>query len=153
VSKTTIEVEEFLYEAELQFTSITEYGVGLEDFVAGKASIPPAGARFDVGFEGSLEGPRVSGHVTGVDYIYVRADGRFELHIHGCINTADDATISFANEGVGTMDEQRGLMQIRYRVVLQTACPDYLWVNGLPVLGRGVVNPATGEIQVKGYAL
>ncbi len=41
----TIEVGELLYEYEVKFTGITEYGVSLESLVAGEAAPPPEGAR------------------------------------------------------------------------------------------------------------
>jgi hypothetical protein len=75
-----ITVGELLYEAAVEFTEVVEYGVSLEGVLAGKMAVPPAGARFDVGIRGSLRGPRLSGTITGVDYLHMRADGRAQLH-------------------------------------------------------------------------
>ena len=40
---------EQLYEADLHFSKITEYGFNLTDFLSGSAVPPPAGARVDDG--------------------------------------------------------------------------------------------------------
>ena len=85
----TIEVGELLYEYTVKITGMTEYGVSLESLMAGEVAPPPEGARFDVAFEGASSGPKLKGKVTGVDYLRIRADGRFQLHIHAEI-TADD---------------------------------------------------------------
>ncbi len=85
----TIEVGELLYEVTAKFTGMTEYGVSFESLKSGEAAPPPEGARFDVAFAGALTGPKLKGKITGVDYLRIRADGRFEIHIHAEI-TADD---------------------------------------------------------------
>ncbi len=43
---------EKIYEYDVIFTGVTDYGVSLEAMLAGKEPIPPQGARFDVAFEG-----------------------------------------------------------------------------------------------------
>ena len=73
----TLEVGDLLYEYSLKFTKVTEYGFSMGDLLAGKAPPPPGGARFDVAIEGSASGPKLKGSVVGVDYLEVRADGRF----------------------------------------------------------------------------
>jgi catechol 2,3-dioxygenase-like lactoylglutathione lyase family enzyme len=40
-----------------------------------------------------------------VDYIPVRGDGRFELHIHESITTPDGVNIDAQGDGVGILDE------------------------------------------------
>ncbi|MDN5943456.1 MAG: DUF3237 domain-containing protein, partial [Nitrospira sp.] len=74
-----ITVGEFLYEAAVDFSEVVEYGVSLGAVLAGNTAVPPAGARFDVSFRGSLRGPRLSGTIVGVDYLHMRADGRAQL--------------------------------------------------------------------------
>ena len=63
---------------------------------------PPAGARFDISFRASLRGPRLSGTITGIDYLDMRADGRAQLHIHARIATEDGQAIAFFADGVDT---------------------------------------------------
>ena len=148
---TTITVGELLYEFTGQFTKVTEYGVSLEALLAGQAAPAPGGARFDVAFEGSSRGPRLKGILAGVDYLQMRADGRTELHIHAEITT-EDGEIAFFADGVATPEEGTGVLQIRENITLSTSSPPYSWVNQLQVWGQGTVDPAKGEINVKGYA-
>ena len=72
-----IDVGELLYEYTVKLTGMTEYGVSFQALMAGTTAPPPEGARFDVPFEGASNGPRLRGKVAGVDYLRVRADGRF----------------------------------------------------------------------------
>ncbi|HXV62251.1 MAG TPA: hypothetical protein VEK15_16240, partial [Vicinamibacteria bacterium] len=90
----TIEVGDLLYEYTVKITGMTEYGVSFEALMAGDTAPPPEGAKFDVAFEGESKGPRLKGNVTGVDYLQIRADGRFQLHIHGEITTHDGKKIA-----------------------------------------------------------
>jgi hypothetical protein len=76
-----IEVGEQLYEYTVKFTRLTEYGISMESLMARGVAPPPEGARFDVAFEGSSLGPKHKGDVIGIDYVQVRADGRFQLHL------------------------------------------------------------------------
>ena len=57
--------------------------------MSGQAPPPGEGARFDVYFEGPITGAKLRGSVKGVDYLHLRADGRFQLHIHAEITTDD----------------------------------------------------------------
>jgi hypothetical protein len=76
----TIEVGELLYRVTLTITGVKEYGVGFTALMAGEVTPPVEGARFDVAFEGTATGPKLSGVAEGIDYIWVRADGRFAPH-------------------------------------------------------------------------
>ncbi|HMQ32718.1 MAG TPA: hypothetical protein PKD53_18445, partial [Chloroflexaceae bacterium] len=73
----TMPVREHLYDLRLQLTEFVEYGVSLADLNSGRAAPPPEGTRIDLGFEGVLEGAKLSGSIRGRDYLAVRADGRF----------------------------------------------------------------------------
>jgi hypothetical protein len=73
---------ELLYEYTSKFTQVVEYGVSMEALLSGQTPPPPEGARFDVYFEGPITGAKLSGSVKGVDYLHLRADGRFQLRIH-----------------------------------------------------------------------
>ena len=61
----TIEVGELLYEYAVKFTRMTEYGISLQSLMAGGAAPPLEGARFDVWFEGTSNGPKLKGKVAG----------------------------------------------------------------------------------------
>jgi hypothetical protein len=97
--------------------------------MAGAAPPQPDGARFDVPFEGTSSGPKLKGRVAGVDYLRIRADGRFELHIHAEITTDDGQKIS-----------------------LFTSSKAYPWVNGLQVWGTGTVDLGEQVVRIKGHS-
>src|SRR4051812_49235881 len=80
-SMSNIEVGELLYEYTLNITGVTEYGNHREAVMAGQIAPPPEGVRFDVHFEGESTG-KLSGHVVGIDYVHIRANGRAQLCIH-----------------------------------------------------------------------
>ena len=149
---TTITVRELLYEVTANFTKVTEFGVSLEALVSGQATPPLEGARVDVDFEGVLRGPRLNGTISGVDYLLIRADGRVQLHIHGAITTDDAQSIAFFADGIASPREGTGLLSLSENVTLSTSSPAYSWVNHLQVWAQGTVDPANGEINVKGYA-
>lgn len=140
-----------LYEARLSIGGSTEFGYPLEALRTRAAPVPPSGARFDVAFDGPIEGENLTGHVTGVDHVLIRADGRMELHLHGRIVTTDGASISFSGSGVAVADPATGLFQLYDSATLQTADSRYLWVNGLPIWGIGALDLPHGEIRVTGY--
>lgn len=150
----TISVREHLYDLTVNFTKVTEYGLSLEALVAGKTTPPPEGARFDVAFEGVARGSKLKGTVAGVDYIHVRADGRFQLHIHAEITTEDGEKIAYFADGVATPEEGTSVAQFQERanVTLTTSSHAYAWVNQLPVWVRGTVDLAKQQVNVKGYA-
>lgn len=141
---------ELLYEYTVQFTQAVEYGVSMEALMSGQAPPPPEGARFDVYFEGPVTGKKLSGSAKGVDYLHVRADGRFQLHIHAEITTEDGKKIALAADGVGMGAPP--LMQLRENVTLTTSAPEYSWVNTIQIWGTGTVDLSKGEVRIKGYA-
>ena len=151
MTSTTIAVGELIYDATLNFTSVTEYGVSMETLISGQTTPPPEGARVDVAFEGVTRGPKLKGAITGVDYLHIRADGRTQLHIHAELTTEDAEKISIFAEGVATLQEATGLFQISVNYTFTTSSPAYSWINQLPVWGQGTVDLAKGEINVKGY--
>ena len=148
----TIPVGEQLYEVSAKFTGATEFGVSMEALSSGKVPPPPEGARFDVAFVGSLRGPKLTGTITGVDYLSVRADGRFQLHIHAALTTEDGANIALFADGIGVPREGSSVLDLKENVTLTTSAGAYSWVNKLQVWGVGTVDLATQEVHVTGYA-
>ena len=142
---------ELIYSYTLDFTKVTDYGVSLEDMLAGKAPIPAQGARIDVHFEGESTG-KLAGKVTGVDYLRIRADGRFDLNIHATIETPDGQRISLRADGVATPRPDSPMVDIKENVELQTASDDYAWVNNKQIWAPGTVDLANGRVEVKAYA-
>jgi len=141
---------ELLYEYTVQFTQVVEYGVSMEALTSGQAAPPPEGARFDVYFEGPATGAKLSGSVKGVDYLHVRADGRFQLHIHAEITTDDGKKIALAADGVALGEPP--VLQLRENVTLTTSAPEHSWVNTIQIWGTGTVDVSKGEVRIKGYA-
>jgi hypothetical protein len=143
---------ELIYEAQIRFTSVIDYGLSMEDLSSGKVAIPLAGARFDQTFEGTLAGPRLSGRISGTDYLQVRADGLFQLHLHARVTTNDGTNISMSSEGVSRQIQGEPLTQLRAAVTLFTASEPYVWLNGLRLWAVGTLDPASGEALVRAYA-
>ena len=148
----TIEVGELLYEYTVKFTDITEYGVSLESLIAGTVDPPREGASFDVAFEGTSRGPKLKGKVTGVDYLRVRADGRFELHIHARITAEDGQKIALFIDGTALPRKGSSIADLRENVTLSTSAKDYTWVNTLQVWGIGTVDLVEQVVQLKAYS-
>jgi hypothetical protein len=149
---TTITVGDQLYDLTVKFTKVTEFGVSMEALSSGEISPPPEGARFDVAFEGVSRGPKLKGTVVGVDYLNVRADGRFQLHIHGELTTEDGEKIALFADGVSIPREGSSIIDLRENVTLTTSSKAYAWVNNLQVWGQGTVDLAKQEAYVKGYS-
>jgi hypothetical protein len=148
----TIDVAELLYEYTVKLTGMTEYGVSFEALMAGAASPPPEGARFDLRFEGASVGPKLKGTVTGVDHLRIRADGRFDLHIHAEITTEDGQKISLHADGVALPRPGSPIAGLRENVTLFTSSKAYSWVNGLQVWATGTVDLAEQVVRLKGYS-
>ena len=147
----TIEVGELLYEYTVKLTGMVEYGVSFGSLMAGTTPPPPEGARFDVPFEGTSVGPKLKGKVTGVDYLRVRADGRFELHIHAEITTDDGQKIALHADGVALPQPGNPIASLRENVTLFTSSKAYAWVNGLQIWATGTVDLAERAVRLKGY--
>ena len=138
------------YEYDLDVTEVTDYGVTLEEILSDKTSIPMQGARIDVAFEGRATG-RLAGHMHGIDYLLIRADGRVDLNIHAILETEDGHRIALAADGVCLPRPAEPIADLRENVELITASEDYAWVNTRQVWGVGTVNFARGRIHVEAY--
>lgn len=107
------------------------------------------------GFEGRATGPRIhhagGGAVKGVDYLRVRADGRFELHIHAEIATDDGCRISLEAGGVCLPKPGSQVAGLRESVTLFSSAKEYAWVNGIQVWGTGTVDLGEGVVRIRGY--
>jgi len=151
MGSTSIIVGEIIYEAVVHFTKITEYGISMDDLQSGAAT-PPAGVRFDFAFEGEFQGPRFSGTISGIDYLYCRADGRFELHIHARLTTDDGENIALFADGVSIPQEGNSKKQLRENISFITSSPAYTWINQVQAWRQGTVDLEKGEVKVKVYA-
>jgi hypothetical protein len=148
--QTNASMGELLYEYTPMVTQVVEYGASFEAIASRQVPPPAEGARVDVYFEGPVAGAKLSGSVKGVDYLNLRADGRFELDIYAEITTEDGKKIALAADGVAL--GKAPVLQLRENVKLTTSHPEHAWVNPIQIWASGTVDLAKGEIRVKGYA-
>lgn len=135
-----------LFEEHVVLTDIVEYGFGMQDLVNG-IPVPKEGARFDIYFEGDLVGDRIKGKINGVDFLEVRADGRFFLNLYASIKTDDGAFIQVKETGIN----ENG--NLKLSMEFHTNHQKYAWLNREQVLGLGHVDFNTGQVYIKGYSL
>lgn len=145
-----IPVSEHLFDEQGHLTRITEYGISWADFIQGKVPPPPEGARFDLAFTGKLEGPKIKGVIDGVDYLTVRADGRFMLNIQAIITTDDGAKIAFYEEGI-LRPSPDGPARLNLNMKFTTHDPRYSWLNEKQAWGAGTVDNQQGTFEVSAY--
>ncbi|MDA0349415.1 MAG: DUF3237 family protein [Verrucomicrobia bacterium] len=141
---------EKIYEYDLDITGATDFGVTLEAILSGQSKIPPQGARVDVAFAGQATG-RLTGKVSGVDYLRIRSDGRMDLDIRATIETQDGHKIALSADGVGVPRAAEPIADLCENVTLATAAENYVWVNARQVWAVGTVNLATGKIHLDAY--
>lgn len=82
----------------------------------------------------------------------IRADGRFQLHIHAEITADDGQKIALHADGVALPRKGSSIADLRENVTLSTSSKDYTWVNALQVWGIGTVDLAEQVVQLKGYS-
>src|SRR5437588_1973046 len=143
---------ELVYEYTLLVTRVVEYGASANTLLSGQASPAPEGARIDFYLEGSVIGPKLTGTVKGVDYLYFRADGRAQLHIHAEITTEDGKKIALAADGIAIPAQGSPVFQLRANVTLLTNPPDLAMVDAIHVCATGTVDVSNGQVRVKAYA-
>ena len=148
-----INAGELIYEADIQFTGMVEFGVSMEALSSGKDPLPLEGARFDQTFQGELHGPKLRGKISGTDHLYVRADGLFQLHLHALVTTDDGANIAFSSEGVSLQIEGEREAQLRAAVSLFTSYEAYAWLNKLQLWVLGSLDPVEGKAFVRAFAV
>jgi hypothetical protein len=141
---------ENIYEYDLSITGVTDYGLALEAIVSGQSRVPLQGARIDVAFDGRAVG-RLTGRVSGVDYLNIRADGRIDLDIRALIATDDGHRIALSAGGVAVSRAAEPVADLSENVILTTAAENYAWVHGRQIWAVGIVNLATGKIHLDAY--
>ena len=82
----------------------------------------------------------------------IRADGRFQLHIHVEITADDGQKIALHADGVALPRKDSSIADLRENVTLSTSSKDYTWVNVLQVWGVGTVDLAEQVVRLKGYS-
>lgn len=138
--------DDLVFDVELQITGIVDFGMTLNEILDG-ATLPPDGARLDVSWAGTTTG-LVNGEIEGTDYLYVRPDRRFELHIHAVISTNDDARLALSSWGAATLLGD-GTVRLFEYANIQTGFEQYAWINQVALRGQGIVDLATGKISLQ----
>lgn len=140
-----------IFDEELHLTTITEFGVSWDDLLTGSARLPYQGARFDLAFEGKLTGPEIRGTIKGVDYLEVRADGKFQLNIQAIVVTDDGEAIALKEDGILT-PSPNGPARLHLNMQFSTAAARYQWINARQMWGVGEVDMQSGTVAVRGYS-
>lgn len=142
---------EHLFDEEISLTGITDFGVSWEDLTSGKAELPPQGARYNIAFEGKVFGDKINGDIKGVDYLYVRCDGKFELNIQASILTDDGVMIHVHETGVSKPNTD-GTAKLNLNLSFSTNSEKYDWLNQKQVWAVGEVNMIHGNVSMKCYS-
>lgn len=145
-----IEIE-LIYECTLNPTGMTEYGTNLAEVTSGKIAMPSEGIRVDGYFEGPAAGEKLKGTVKGVDYMWVRPDGRIELDVHAEITTEDGQKISLKGDGVCIPGKGSPISDLKENLTLFSSYKNYTWLNTLQAWGIGTIDLKTNIITLKVY--
>jgi len=139
-----------LFEERIHLTNIAEYGISWSELTAGRTTPGAEGARFDLAFEGEVEGPQIKGKIKGVDYLEIRADGKFMLSIQAHITTDDGKRIAVKEDGV-LYPGENGKAFIQLNLHFTTHYPEYAWLNNLQAWAIADVDMVRGEVVVSAY--
>jgi hypothetical protein len=145
-----MEQKKLLFEIAYNVTGVEEFGSSFEALMTGKLEILKEGFRANVGVQGPVSGPEFTGTAKGVDYLYVRADGRMQLDVKATITTDDGKNISFAADGVG-IPQPDGSSKIVENATLFSSHPEYTHLNTLQIWGIGIVTTDM-KVLLKFYA-
>ena len=144
---------QLIYRYAPQVTKVIEYGTSADATFSGQSPLPSSGVRLDLHLEGPVTGPRLNGTVKGIDYLYVRADGRTELHIHAAITTESGEKVALAADGVAIRQGASMVFDLRENVTLMSSHPDFSWLNGIQVWATGTFDSSSGQVQLSAYTL
>lgn len=139
-----------LFEEQLHLTNIAEYGIKWSELTSGETAPGPEGARFDLDFEGIVEGPNIKGKIIGTDYLEVRADGKFMLNIQAAVITDDGKRIAVHEDGI-LYPGENGKAHIQLNLQFTTHHPEYTWINHIQGWAICEVDMLRGEVKVKVY--
>jgi len=135
---------------DMTITDVIDSGTSFEDILSGKKEIPLQGVRIFISFEGKVSG-EVTGTISGVDYVYLRSDGRAELDIRAMIQTADDDRIAVVADGVANIVKGESRHNIYENVKLTTSAEKYQILNLYQVWSVGYVDFETKKLVLEGY--
>ncbi len=142
-----------VYQYAPQVVQVIEYGTSADVAFSGQMALPSSGIRLDLYLEGPVVGPKLNGTVKAVDYMYVRADGRTELHIHGAITTDSGKNVALFADGLAIRQGASAVFDLRENVTLLSSHPEFSWLNGAQIWASGTVDISSGQVQVSAYAV
>jgi hypothetical protein len=144
-------VQELAYEATIQITGETNFGISMEQVMTGAKAVPPGGVRVDVPVQGEISGPKLNGKLTGTDYVLLDSSTTGKLHVHCVITTDDGEHIALFADGCANMEPGTPISHLRENVRLYSASDKYAWVNDRQFWSTGQVDLSTGQITLKTY--
>jgi hypothetical protein len=140
-----------------------EFIAEMEGYVTMPVPIGPAawGTRliFPI-VRGTVEGPKLKGTVRpfGADWAIIRADNCLELDVRLIVDTDDGALIHVEYRGVIDLTKEQVEqllsgqavegMKIHTAPRVETAHPDYAWMNRIQLVGCGSSEPIGEELKV-----
>lgn len=139
-----------LFKEDLQLTGVTEYGIRWDELLNGEVNPPPQGARFDITFEGTFAGPDLKGTIKGIDYLTVRADGKFMLNIYAVVTTEEGTVIPIREQGP-VMPGENGTAYLQLAISFTTNAPKYAWLNQVEGWAIGEINMNTRAVTAEVY--
>ena len=146
-----MDVNTHLFDEEVYLKEITEFGLSWQELLTGQLKPPVQGARFNVAFEGRIDGPYLSGIKKGVDFLLVRADGQFIIDLQAVITTPEGDTISVHEEGLLIPDKDSPTGQLKLTMRFNTASPGYSWLNEIQAWATGKVDMLNGTVRVSAF--
>lgn len=154
MQETLTQVERKLFDEQIQQTGISEFGTSWNELLSGKASLPPEGARFDIAFEGTLSGEKINGTIKGTDFLDIRADGCFQIHIHAVATTYVGENIALREDVIFIPPEDGSATGgLRLNLQFWSSSAKYLWLNRFQVLAVGKVDTQTGKATLSAHAI
>lgn len=141
---------QLLFKENLHLTGVTEYGVRWDELLGGEVAPPPQGARFDITFEGTFNGPDLKGTIKGIDYLTVRADGKFMLNIYATVTTDDGTVIPIREQGP-VMPGENGMAHLQLAITFTANAPKYAWLNQVEGWAIGEINMNSREVTAEVY--
>ncbi|MBU4317018.1 MAG: DUF3237 domain-containing protein [Proteobacteria bacterium] len=92
----------------------------------------PFGKRYDVYFEGSVTGQKLSGKMHGIDYVLKRSDGIAELNVKAVLVTEDNVNVSVQISGYMNGEELKDT-----QIKMVTGHEKYSWLMSKIIIGKG----------------
>lgn len=140
-----------LFNEKVAMTGLVEYGLSWKDITSGKISPPAEGARFDLSFEGELEGEALKGKIKGIDYLEFRADGRMELNIQATIITDDGESIALKETGLMSINLEDKTADLHLTMVFKVFSEKYDWLNKAQVWAIGQIDMEKASAAISAF--